>query len=245
MRLYGLIGFPLGHSRSAEYFTQKFEREHIDAEYRLFEIPDIGHLTALPAGIEGFNVTIPYKQAIIPHLDDIDAEALAVGAVNCVVCRCGAMKGYNTDIAGIRHTLDRMPCFNTSRALILGSGGASRAVQYVLSERGVAFDIVSRSAGRGNMTYGDLEPGMMDDYMLIINTTPAGMYPHTNEAPALPYEALKPHHILFDAIYNPAQTLFLQHGQQAGAYTVNGMGMFVAQAEASWRIWNDAQCLRR
>ncbi len=239
MKHYGLIGRPLGHSASARYFTSKFEREAIDAEYSLYELPDIGAVDAmLPADIEGFNVTIPYKREIIPLLDEVSPEAQTVGAVNCVKCHDGVRTGYNTDVVGIRHSLDRLLGSEESvKALVLGTGGASQAVQYVLAERGIEFLIVSRDATKGNLTYDDLTPAIVAEYRLIINATPVGMYPHTNEAPALPYEALTGANLLFDTIYNPARTEFLARGERAGAQTINGEAMFEAQAEASWKIW--------
>lgn len=239
MKHYGLIGRPLGHSASARYFTAKFEREAIDAEYSLYELPDIGAVeTVLPADIEGFNVTIPYKRKIIPLLDEVSPEAQAVGAVNCVKCHDGVRTGYNTDVVGIRHSLDKLLGSEEDvKALVLGTGGASQAVQYVLAERGIEFLIVSRDATKGNLTYDDLTPAIVAEYRLIINATPVGMYPHTNEAPALPYEALTGANLLFDTIYNPARTEFLARGERAGAQTINGEAMFEAQAEASWKIW--------
>lgn len=239
MKHYGLIGRPLGHSASARYFTAKFERETIDAEYSLYELPDIGALEKiLPADIEGFNVTIPYKREIMPLLDHISPEAQAVGAVNCVKCCNGERTGYNTDVVGIRHSLDRLLGNEEGvRALVLGTGGASQAVQYVLAERGIEYLIVSRDALKGNITYDDITPEIVAEYRLIINATPVGMYPHVNEVPALPYYALTGANLLFDTIYNPSRTEFLARGERAGAQTINGEEMFEAQAEASWRIW--------
>lgn len=240
MKHYGLIGRPLGHSASARYFTAKFEREGVDAEYALYELPEIGALERLlPSDIEGFNVTIPYKREIMPLLDAISAEAQAVGAVNCVKCCAGRRTGYNTDVVGIRHTLNRVLGSEEGvKALVLGTGGASQAVQYVLAERGIEYLIVSRDLMRGNLTYEDLTPEIVAEYRLIINATPVGMYPHTEQAPALPYDALTGANILFDTIYNPVRTEFLARGESAGAQTINGEAMFEAQAEASWQIWN-------
>lgn len=240
MRRFGLIGRPLGHSNSARYFTAKFEREHIDAEYRLYELPEIDALeTLLPNDIEGFNVTIPYKKEVMAYLDDISDEARAIGAVNCVKCHSGRRAGFNTDVEGIRRSLDRLLGDDTSvRALLLGTGGAAQAVEYVLMERNIEFAIVSRDPLRGNMTYAGITPDTLSEYRLIINATPVGMFPHVGEAPELPYDALTPGHYMFDTIYNPPCTLFLELGAKAGASTLNGETMFVSQAEASWRIWN-------
>ena len=239
MRLFGLIGRPLGHSWSAKYFGEKFRREGIDARYELFELERIEDIASLPPEIGGFNVTIPYKQAVIPYLDALSPEAQAAGAVNCVVCRNGRRTGHNTDIAGIRATLDMLAAGeDTGRALILGTGGASAAVQYVLAERGVPFELVSRDPARGNLTYEMLTTEMLRDYRLIVNATPAGMHPNTDDEPPIPYEGLNSGHMLFDLIYNPPLTRFLQHGAEAHALTAGGQTMFVAQAEASWRLWN-------
>ena len=242
MRLYGLIGNPLGHSRSADYFNKKFREESIDAEYRLYALSDVSGVESLPADMAGFNVTIPYKRSIIPFLDALSAEAESVGAVNCVACRDGRRVGYNTDIEGIRHTLDLLlDGTEVERALVLGTGGAAVAVRYVLRERGIASAMVSRTAGRGDMTYDELTESAVRRHKLIVNATPAGMYPRVDEAPAIPYEAVGEGHFLFDAVYNPPQTLFLRHGQRRGARIIGGEEMFVAQAEASWRVWNSGQ----
>ena len=239
MRLFGIIGRPLGHSQSAAHFSKKFSDEGIDAEYRRFELPDIESIAALPENIEGFNVTIPYKKAIIPYLDDLSPEARAIGAVNCVVCRDGKRTGHNTDVVGIRSTLDRLiGSEEVNSALILGTGGASAAVQYALAERDIAFAIVSRDPSRGNLTYGDLNAEIMAETRLIVNTTPVGMYPNVDDAPALPYEALDGRHLMFDLVYNPPVTRFLKLGQEAGARTIDGVTMFLEQAAASWRVWN-------
>ncbi len=240
MKRYGLIGRPLGHSASARYFTAKFEREGIDAEYTLYELPDIGAIaTTLPTDIEGFNVTIPYKREIIALLDEVSPEAQAVGAVNCVKCHKSRRVGYNTDVVGIRHSLDILLVHEENvKALVLGTGGASQAVQYVLAERGIEYLLVSRDPMRGNITYADLTPAIIAEYRLIINATPVGMFPNVDDAPTLPYDAFTGANLLFDTIYNPTQTKFLQLGSQAGAQTINGVAMFEAQAEASWGIWN-------
>lgn len=242
MRLFGIIGRPLGHSQSAKYFGDKFAREGIDAQYSRYELESIEDIATLPADIEGFNVTIPYKKAVIPYLDELSPEAKAIGAVNCVACRNGRRTGHNTDAIGIRHTLDALVGEeDIASALVLGTGGASAAVQYILAERNIPFDIVSRDPQRGNITYGDLTAAMLKDYRLIINATPAGMYPDTESTPALPYEGLDSRHLLFDLVYNPPVTRFLQHGMDAGARTADGVAMFLKQAEASWRIWNGGE----
>lgn len=241
MRLFGIIGRPLGHSQSAAHFSKKFADEGIDARYERFELATIEDITTLPAEIEGFNVTIPYKKAIIPYLDALSPEAQAIGAVNCVVCRNGKRTGHNTDVIGIRSTLNKLiGSEQVSSALILGTGGASAAVQYALAERNIEFAIVSRDAARGNLTYDQLSPEIMAETRLIINTTPVGMYPNVDDAPAIPYEALDGRHLMFDLVYNPPVTAFLQRGKDAGARTIDGVTMFLEQAKASWEIWNES-----
>ena len=241
MRRYGLIGRPLGHSASARYFASKFSREAItDAEYCLYELPTIEALgELLPSDIDGFNVTIPYKREIMPLLDEISPEAQAVGAVNCVKCSAGRRVGYNTDVVGIRRSWEvLLGAEEGVKALVLGTGGASQAVQYVLRERGIDYLVVSRDRVRGDLAYEDVTAEVVAEYRLIINATPVGMYPHTAEAPELPYGSLSERNFLFDTIYNPAQTEFLLRGERAGAQTINGVAMFESQAEASWEIWN-------
>ena len=241
MKHFGLIGCPLEHSCSAEYFTAKFAREGIDADYALFEIASIEQMAAATSHLDGFNVTIPYKKAVLPYLAHISAEAAAIGAVNCVRReRDGSLSGFNTDVAGIRATLALCGDLTGARAIVLGSGGAAAAVKYVLQEQKIDYIIVSRERGRGDLTYADLAAEVVAAHRLIINATPVGMSPAVENAPALPYDALTPHHTLFDLIYNPAQTRFLALGAERGARTVGGHEMFVRQAEASWRIWNGA-----
>lgn len=240
MRLFGIIGRPLGHSQSAAHFTEKFAREGIDAEYHRFELPDIEAVNTLPSNIEGFNVTIPYKKAVIPFLDELSPEARAIGAVNCVACRNGRRIGYNTDVVGIRSTLNMLiGDEEIEGALVLGTGGASAAVQYALAERNIPFAIVSRDASRGNLTYDDIDAGILAESRLIVNTTPVGMTPDVDSAPRLPYEALDSRHLLFDLVYTPPVTKFLQLGRAAGARTIDGVTLFLEQAKASWRIWNN------
>lgn len=244
MKRYGLIGRTLAHSFSAKYFTEKFRREGLDKEYSydLFELPEIGCVKELirdTPSLAGFNVTIPYKQQIIPYLDALDAEARAIGAVNCVKIADGRLTGYNTDIAGIRVSFDELlGSAAVDAALILGTGGASQAVQYVLAQRDIPFSIVSRDPAKGNFTYDDIDPAVTESHHLIINTSPVGMYPHVDEAPQIPYALLTPAHYLFDLVYNPEQTLFARRGAERGARTLTGLRMLYAQAEAAWDIWN-------
>ena len=243
MREYGLIGDKLSHSASQRYFTAKFEREGLtDHSYSLFELAEIGELTRLleeHPDLCGFNVTIPYKQQVMPFLDEISFEARNIGAVNCVRrMDDGRLVGYNTDVEGVRRSLDILLGDEQPRALLLGTGGASQAVQFALAERGIEFLIVSRDAAKGNLTYSQVTAEVMADYHLIINATPVGTYPAVDAAPTLPYAFLTPSHRLYDLVYNPAVTQFLDYGRQRGARTLNGETMFTTQAEANWRIWN-------
>lgn len=243
MKRYGLIGRPLGHSFSAGYFAAKFRREGITGcDYALYELPSIEALPELLGAqpeLQGFNVTIPYKQRIFDYLDDVSEEAARIGAVNCVRRDGGRLTGFNTDIEGIRLSLrlllgDDLP----EAALVLGTGGASQAVQYALAEAGIPYAVVSRDPARGNFLYDDLRPEIVAGHRLIVNATPVGTFPHVDEAPLLPYEALTAAHYLFDLVYNPERTQFLLRGERQGAHTLNGLPMLEAQAEASWRIWN-------
>ena len=242
MKVYGLIGKPLSHSFSQRWFTEKFQREAIPFHrYELFPLDTVEELPALlrdTPGISGLNVTIPYKQAVMPLLDALDPLAAAVGAVNTIVLKGGRTVGHNTDVEGFRSSLEVVLQGERPRALVLGSGGASRAVAYVLRELGIHFRVVSRSPERGDLTWDIVDPTIVKVCPLIVNTTPLGMHPAVEEAPPLPYEALGPRHLLYDLVYNPLETHFLEEGRRRGARTVNGMAMLEAQAEASWRLWN-------
>ena len=241
MKRYGLIGHPLEHSFSKDWFTDKFESQGLEGHrYDLFPIADINALPDLIAstkGLCGLNVTIPHKRSVFPLLHRIDPLAAAVGAVNTIAIEDGKLVGYNTDVAGFRATV--LPLLNGEkpRALVLGSGGASRAVAFVLKELGIKFRVVSRSRERGDLTYDLVEPIVVDVCRLIINTTPLGMHPDLDGVPALPYQAVGKDHLLIDLIYNPEETGFLREGKARGARTANGMTMLTGQAEASWRIW--------
>lgn len=246
MKHYGLIGKVLGHSFSARYFAQKFEREGLSASchyglYELSQIDEVEEFVRQTPNLVGFNVTIPYKQQIIPYLDSLSDDAREIGAVNCVkIMADGTLKGYNTDVDGVRLTLDRLiGSEDVGGALILGSGGASQAVKYVLKERNIPYMIVSRDQAKGDITYAELTHEVMADNRLIINASPVGMYPHVDEAPALPYQALTSSHFLFDLVYNPEQTKFMELGLAAGAHVTSGLDMLYAQAESAWQIWNE------
>lgn len=244
MKKYGLVGFPLGQSFSQKYFAQKFEENHIDAEYQNFELESIGEFPEIikdAADLKGLNVTIPYKEKVIPFLDELDAEAEKVGAVNTIVVyekygkQC--LKGYNTDVFGFEESLSPHLKPHHTKALILGTGGASKAVKFVLKKLGIAFKMVSRQSKNGNFTYSDLTNQIVHDYKLVINTTPLGMYPNTDGCPVLPYEAITPDHLFYDLIYNPIETCFLRNAKKQGAVIVNGEEMLLKQAEKSWKIW--------
>ncbi|SHI72654.1 shikimate dehydrogenase [Hymenobacter daecheongensis DSM 21074] len=245
MREFGLIGQSLGHSFSQTYFNQKFHNLDIDdCRYDLFELPTIAHLPALLAqrpGLAGLNVTIPYKEQIWPYLDEVAPSAARVGAVNVVEFAAdGRRIGHNTDVTGFRESVRGFypERGEAAGALVLGTGGASKAVEAALAELGIRRWVVSRNElGRG-LTYADLTPAILEAHPLIINCTPLGTAPNVHECPPIPYAALTPQHYLFDLIYNPSETLFLQKGREAGAQTKNGFEMLCIQAEAAWDIWN-------
>lgn len=242
MRRYGLIGYPLGHSFSASYFADKFEREGIfDASYENFELESIGNFPQLREwhpDLRGLNVTIPYKQAIIPFLDDIDFSAVMIRAVNTIQFSKGKTKGYNTDYIGFRDSIKPLLKPHHTHALVLGTGGSSKAVVFALSQMGIDTQFVSRMPQQGALSYAQISKQLLQDYSLIINTTPLGMHPRMEETPEIPYKYLTPNHLLYDLIYNPAETLFLQKGKAQGAVVKNGLEMLQRQAEASWKIWN-------
>ena len=244
MRRFGLIGRPLGHSASAAYFTAKFEREGLaDCSFALYELPEIEDLARLlreVSDLEGFNVTIPYKREVMRYLDDLSFDARMIGAVNCVRREVdGRLTGHNTDIVGLRAALDELLGDDSpEQALVLGTGGASQAVQYALAERNIPFALVSRDAAKGNYTYDDLPCEAVEASRLIVNATPVGTHPAVDEAPRIPYAYITPSHRLLDLVYNPPLTQFLAYGRQRQARILNGETMFRAQAEAAWRIWN-------
>jgi shikimate dehydrogenase len=244
MQRYGLIGKKLGHSFSKRYFTEKFEREGvIGATYELYELATIAELPQLlqnQPDLVGLNVTVPYKETVIPFLDELDKAAERIGAVNTIKITAGRTKGYNTDYIGFRDSLEQFyPATQNNRALVLGTGGASKAVVAALQDLQINYTILSRQAGQGQLTYADLTPELLKQYQLIVNTTPLGMYPAVENCPELPYEALSAQHYLYDLVYNPEQTLFLEKGKSAGAQTINGLQMLYGQAEAAWQIWQN------
>ncbi|CAL1520240.1 shikimate dehydrogenase [Chitinophaga sp. MM2321] len=242
MKIYGLIGYPLSHSFSKGFFAQKFEKENITGcLYENFPLPGIADFPTLlqqQPELNGLNVTIPYKQVVIPHLDDLSKAAAQIGAVNCIRFKDGKKTGYNTDVIGFRNSLQPLLQPHHNRALVLGTGGAAKAVIYALQEMGIAYTIISRQATNEALSYSSLDQAAMEAHTLIINTTPLGMYPHIDTLPEIPYQYITSRHLLYDLVYNPPETLFLQRGAAQGAVIKNGHEMLILQAEASWELWN-------
>ncbi len=243
MRLFGLIGFPLSHSFSKKYFTDKFEKEGlINCRYENFQIPSIDQLKDVLAktGLEGFNITIPYKAQVLSFLHDASEVVKKIRACNCVLIRDGKLQGFNTDVIGFEGSLKNQlePSIH-KKALILGTGGSARAVEFVLVKLGIPYRNVSRKPSAKSFSYEQVTPEVIKEYKLIINTTPLGLFPNVVEAPPLPYDQLNTEHFLFDLIYNPEKTLFLKKGEAKGAKIRNGYEMLVLQAEENWKIWNE------
>ncbi len=243
MRTYGLIGYPLTHSFSQQYFTKKFIDLGInDAEYFTFSIPTINDLSEIiesHSKLCGFNITIPYKKQVLTFLNSADDTVRQLGACNCVYIKEGKLLGYNTDVIGFEKSLKPFLQEHHQKALILGTGGAAAAVAFVLQKLNIDFQFVSREPSINQLSYDQLNHQVVKDHTLIVNTSPVGQFPNTNDTPELPYESLGEQHHLFDLIYNPAETTFLQKGKLQGATIQNGHEMLVLQAEASWNIWND------
>lgn len=245
MRRFGLIGYPLSHSFSPAFFSEKFDKEGIsDCSYEAFPIKSVEELTLLIANnpdLEGLNVTIPYKKEILTFLHQSTEAVKQTGACNCIKIRNQLLTGHNTDVTGFEKSLlsDLRPTH--TKALILGTGGAAAAVEFVLKRLNIDFLFVSRKSQTGQkiLTYKEISSKIIDEYKLIINTTPLGMYPDVNNCPGILYENLTKEHYLYDLIYNPAQTLFLKKGAEKGAVTKNGSDMLIIQAEESWKIWNE------
>lgn len=248
MDTYGLIGYPLKHSFSAKFFTEKFRRENIDAEYLNFEIEDIQeirHTILFNQHLKGLNVTIPYKEQVISFLNEISPEAQKIGAVNVIKVERKPedmyyyrLSGYNTDYIGFKQSL--LPLLESTshkKALILGTGGASKAVAQVLTDMQIVWKYVSRTHGDNRFTYKELSSSIIAEHTLIINASPVGTFPETNYCPDIPYELLTSRHLLYDLIYNPEETLFLQKGRAWGATSKNGREMLELQALAAWEIW--------
>jgi len=241
--IYGLIGYPLGHSFSRAFFTEKFAQEGICAEYRNFEIPEARELLDVVRStprLRGLNCTIPHKQAIIPLLDELSDEAREIGAVNVIkVCPDGRLKGFNSDIIGFTESIRPLLKPHHKKALILGTGGASKAIRVGLTQLGLEWKYVSRSPREGQFTYADVTPEVVREYEVIVNCSPVGMFPHVDASPSLPYKALTPRNLLYDLVYNPEETQFMQQGKAQGAQVKNGLEMLHLQALASWRFWNE------
>ena len=244
MRKFGLIGFPLTHSFSKKYFTEKFEKEGIvNCQFELYEIPDVSDFESVLKeypGLEGMSVTIPYKQDVIRLLHELDPACELIGAVNCIQIRNGYRKGFNTDYIGFKESLKNWLGSDIPKALVLGTGGASKAVKVALRDLGVDFLSVSRSPRENQITYDDLKqnPAFLQNFPLIINTTPLGTFPKTEEMPDIPVEMLNSNHRVYDLVYNPAETTLMKACFQKGGNAKNGMDMLVLQAEAAWTIWN-------
>ncbi len=245
MKKFGIIGYPLGHSFSPGYFNEKFQNEGIDAVYEKFELPVITDLQPIidyTENLAGLNVTLPYKEKVITYLDNVSPEARAIGAVNVVKVtdRDGKrhLEGYNSDVIGFTRSIKPLLSAHHKKALVLGTGGASKAVTYGLHQLGIETLVVSRYKRDNTIQYEQINEALLQEYTVIVNSTPCGMAPHFDECPALPYEALTSKHILFDLIYNPDETLFLKKGREQGAVTKNGLEMLLLQAEGAWEIWN-------
>ena len=245
-RTFGLIGYPLTHSFSQNFFNQKFEAENISAQYLNFEIPDIGDLMEVVAeypNLSGLNVTIPYKEQVLPYLDEIDEDAKKIGAVNVIkfIRKKDSLKfkGYNSDIIGFCDSIKPLLTPQRKKALILGTGGAAKAVRQGLLNLGVEPTYVSRTRREGVITYEDLTPEIMAEHKVIVNTTPLGMYPHIDECPDILYSELTPQHLCYDLLYNPDVTLFMKRARGHGAEVKNGLEMLLLQAFVSWNIWNE------
>ena len=236
MRHFGIIGYPLLHSFSAKYFNEKFQKEQIEAEYSLYPIVEneLEQVRDLLNHLDGMNITLPYKQTIIPYLKGLDDTAATIGAVNVVHNHIG----YNTDCLGFMESLQPLLRSYDKKALVLGTGGAAKAICYGLTKLQIAPTLVSRTPHEQAIGYDAIDQSIMDTHSIIINCTPLGMLPDVESCPNIPYEMISNRHLLFDCIYNPEETLFLKKGRLQGASTQNGMRMLIGQANAAWKIWN-------
>ncbi len=248
MDKYGLIGYPLGHSFSKNYFNEKFENESINAKYINFEIPrieDLAEVLDTNPELKGLNVTIPYKEKVLSYLDFISPEATAIGAVNVIKVehkgKGTTLKGYNSDVIGFTRSIEPLLESCHKKALILGTGGASKAVDYGLKSLGLETVFVSRFERPGTIQYDKITPEIIKEYNVIVNCTPVGMYPHVDECPNLPYESMDSHTLLYDLIYNPDTTLFMKKGKKYGVTVKNGLEMLLLQAFASWDFWHSKE----
>ena len=247
MKKLGLIGFPLGHSFSKKYYLNKFRTENITGiDYELYSIEHIEQFPDLyqnDSSFYGFNVTIPHKQTVIAYMHELSPEAAKIGAVNCIQIRYNqenpVLKGFNTDAFGFEESLKPLLRNLQNKALVLGNGGAAKAVLFTLEKLGIPYKIVSRKPGTGDLTYEDLTEQIIADHQLIINCSPVGTFPNVNASPKIPYEGIGETHLLYDLIYNPEETAFLKQGRKKGATTKNGYEMLLLQAEKNWEIWNE------
>ncbi len=240
-RIYGLLGFPLAHSFSKAYFEEKFRKESIkNTTYENFVLPKIEEVELLlvKENLQGFNITTPYKKLIIPYLNALDSTTEKIGAVNCVKKTGNSWTGYNTDILGFENSLRPLLQAHHSKAVVLGTGGASRAVCFVLEQLGIKITKVSSQEKEECINYYDLDYDLINSNKLIINTTIVGAFPNTDNSPDIPYEYLSPSHLCYDLTYHPAESMFLKKSSAMGAETKNGLEMLILQAEESWRIWN-------
>ncbi len=244
MDKYGIIGCPLGHSFSPGFFNEKFRNEKIDAIYEKYELPQIESLPEILASnpeLKGLNVTIPYKQKVIAYLDEVSEEARAIGAVNVVAVRHQGndlhLTGYNSDVIGFTQSIEPLLMEHHKKALILGTGGASKAIEYSLRKLGLETVKVSRFERSDTIQYEQVTAEVVEEYNVIVNCTPVGMYPKTEECPPLPYDAMDSRTLLYDLIYNPDETLFMKKGRERGAEVKNGLEMLLLQAYASWEFW--------
>ncbi len=244
MNLYGLIGYPLGHSFSKQYFTEKFAREEIsDCKYDIFPIAGIDQFPALiqdNPDLKGLNVTIPYKEQVLKFITQLSEEVKYIGAANCIKISGNQLIAFNTDIIGFEQSFCKLLLPHHKKALVLGTGGSSKAVQYVLRKLGIELLIVSRTENlqAGFINYNMIDESVMHSYSVIINCSPVGMFPNDNNCPLIPYQFITSQHYLYDLVYKPAKTLFLQKGEDSGALIQNGYEMLILQAEAGWKIWN-------
>lgn len=242
MTTFGLIGYPLGHSFSKTYFLQKFAKENLNYLFELYPIKNINEfaelLQANPA-LKGLAVTIPYKQSVIHFLNSISEEAEKIGAVNCISFKNGLLCGYNTDVIGFEKSFKSGLEPHHKKALVLGTGGSSKAVLYVLEKHGIDYKLVSRNNNENAsfLQYSDIDESLLAEYSIIINCTPVGMFPKEMNKPEIPYQFLTTEHYLFDLVYKPEETLFLKEGKKKGALVKNGFEMLVIQADENWKIW--------
>ncbi len=244
MKLYGLIGYPLTHSFSKKYFETKFEKDNItDALFELYPLENISAFEMLLADnpdLRGIAVTIPYKETVIPFINELEDEAWEMNAVNCIKISEGKLTGHNTDVKGFEQSFLPLLKPQHTKALVLGSGGSSKAIQYILRKHKIGFLIVSRkgSTSENSISYEEIDQTVMNEFKIIINCTPVGMTPHDEGQPELPYHFLTADHYLYDLVYVPERTVFLQQGEKRNCTVKNGFEMLVIQAEENWRIWN-------